>query len=78
MRTVSDEVLRLIAINRGWARSYSIIHNLVRNPRSPIPTVIGILPRIRTKDLFQLSQNKNVSEGVRRHAVRLSQARAGK
>ncbi len=78
MRTVSDEVLRLISISRGWARSYPIIHNLVRNPRTPIPTVIGILPRIRTKDLFQLSQNKNVSEGVRRHAVRLSQARAGK
>jgi len=78
MRTVSDEVLRLIAINRGWARSYSVIHNLVRNPRSPIPTVIGILPRIRTKDLSHLSQNKNVSEAVRRHAVRLSQARAGK
>lgn len=78
MRTVSDEVLRLIAINRGWARSYPIIHNLVRNPRTPIPTVIGILPRIRTKDLSQLSQNKNVSEAVRRQAVRLSQARAGK
>jgi hypothetical protein len=78
MRTVSDEVLRLISINRGWARSYSIIHNLVRNPRTPIPTVIGILPRIRTKDLSQLSQNRNVSEAVRRQAIRLSQARSGK
>jgi hypothetical protein len=78
MRTVSDEVLRLIAINRGWARSYPIIHNLVRNPRTPIPTVIGILPRIRTKDLTNLSLNRNVSEAVRRQAVRLSQARSGK
>jgi len=78
MRTVSDEVLRLIAINRGWARSYPIIHNLVRNPRTPIPTVIGILPRIRTKDLTNLSLNRNVSEAVRRQAIRLSQARSGK
>lgn len=78
MRTVSDEVLRLISINRGWARSYPIIHNLVRNPRTPIPTVIGILPRIRTKDLTHLSLNRNVSEAVRRQAVRLSQARSGK
>ena len=77
MRTVSDEVLRLIALNRAWARSYPIIHNLVRNPRSPIPTVIGILPRIRTKDLQNLSQNRNVSEAVRRQALRLSQARSG-
>lgn len=78
MRTVSDEVLRLISMNRGWARSYPIIHNLVRNPRTPIPTVIGILPRIRTKDLAQLSQNRNVSEAVRRQAIRLSGARSGK
>jgi regulator of extracellular matrix RemA (YlzA/DUF370 family) len=77
MRTVADEVLRLIALNRAWVRSYSIIHNLVRNPRTPIPTVINILPRIRTKDLQNLSQNRNVSEGVRRQAERLSQARSG-
>ncbi|MGH9905514.1 MAG: hypothetical protein ACRD8U_08030 [Pyrinomonadaceae bacterium] len=77
MRTVSDEVLRLMALNRSWARSYPIIHNLVRNPRTPIPTVIGILPRIRTKDLLHLSQNRNVSEAVRRQAIRLSQVRSG-
>ena len=77
MRTVADEVLRLIAMNRNWARSYSIIHNLCRNPRTPIATVIGTLPRIRTKDLKNLSQNRNISETARRQAARLSQARSG-
>ncbi|MEK6279703.1 MAG: hypothetical protein AABN95_05050 [Acidobacteriota bacterium] len=77
MRTVADEVLRLIAANRAWARSYSIIHNLVRNPRTPIPTVISTLPRIRTKDLQSLTLNRNVSEMVRRQAARLAQARSG-
>lgn len=77
MRTVADEVLRLIAMNRAWARSYTIIHNLVRNPRTPLPTVISTLPRIHTKDLKNLSQNRNVSEGARRQALRLSSARSG-
>ena len=77
MRTVSDEVLRVIALNRAWARSYPIIHNLARNPRSPIPTVLNILPRIRTKDLQALTQNRNVSEAVRRQAYRLHQTRSG-
>ncbi len=77
MRTVADEVLRLIALNRAWARSYAIIHNLVRNPRTPLPTVISTLPRIRTKDLKHLSQNRNVSESARRQALRLSSARSG-
>ena len=77
MRTVSDEVLRLIALNRNWARSYPIIHSLVRNPRTPIPTVVSTLPRIHTKDLKNLSQNRNVSEAVRRQALRLCEARSG-
>ena len=77
MRTVADEVLRLIAMNRSWARQYPIIHNLARNPRTPIPTVMTVLLRIRTKDLDALSQNRNVSETVRRQAYRLAQARSG-
>jgi hypothetical protein len=77
MRTVSDEVLRAIAMNRAWARSYPIILNLVRNPRTPIPTAINILPRIHTRDLQNISQNRNVSEAVRRQAYRLSSTRAG-
>ena len=77
MRTVSDEVLRLISLNRAWARSYTIIHNLSRNPRTPIATAINILPRIRTKDLQQLTQNRNVSEAVRRQAFRLLSTRSG-
>jgi len=75
MRTVADEVLRLIGLNRAWARSYPIIHNLARNPRTPMATAMQVLPRIRTKDLNAISQNRNVSESVRRQAYRLSQMR---
>ncbi len=77
MRTVSDEVLRLIAHNRAWARSYPIIHNLARNPRTPIATAISIMPRIQTRDLQNISQNRNVSEAVRRQAQRLIATRSG-
>ena len=77
MRTVSDEVLRLIALNRAWARSYPIILNLARNPRTPIPTAVNILPRIHTKELQAISQNRNVSEAVRRQAYRLVATRSG-
>ena len=75
MRTVSDEVLRLIAMNRGWARQYPIIHNLARNPRTPLPTSMGLLPRLHAKDLKTLGQNRNVSDAVRRQALRLATTR---
>ena len=78
MRTVAEEVLRLIGMNRAWARSYTIIHNLARNPRTPMATAVAILPRIQQKDLKVISENRNVAEGVRRQAYRLVQTRAGK
>jgi hypothetical protein len=77
MRTVSDEVLRIIAMNRAWARSYPIILNLARNPRTPVPTAMNILPRVHTKDLQNISLNRNVSEAVRRQAHRLAATRSG-
>lgn len=75
MRTVSEEVLRLIGTNHAWARSYPIIHNLARNPRTPMATAVHILSRIRTKDLKSIALNRNVSEAVRRQAYRLSEMR---
>lgn len=75
MRTVNDEVLRVIAMNRGWARQYPIIINLARNPRTPLPTAISILPRLYTRDLKALGQNRNVSDAVRRQSLRLSSVR---
>jgi len=38
---------------------------------------MNVLPRIRTKDLAGLTQNRNVSEAVRRQAYRLQQTRGG-
>jgi hypothetical protein len=75
MRTVAEEVLRLIGMNRAWTRSYPIIHNLARNPRTPLATAVHILPRIRTNDLKTIGLNRNVSEAVRRQAYRLSEMR---
>ncbi len=78
MRTVPEEVLRQIAINRNWARNYSIMHNLARNPRVSIGNAITILSRLQLRDLQAISKNRNVSDAVRRQALRLAQARVGR
>ncbi len=78
MRSVPEDVLRQIANDRQWSRSYSIVHNLARNPRTPIANVLNILSRLQLRDLAGLSKNKNVSDAVRRQALRLSQARTGR
>ena len=78
MRSVPEEILRTIANNRSWARNYSVVHNLARNPRTPIANSMTILSRLQLKDLVALTKNRNVSDAVRRQALRLTQARAGK
>jgi hypothetical protein len=78
MRSVPEDVLRQLANNRQWARSYPIIHNLARNPRTPIANVMSILTRLQLRDLKAISANKNVSDAVRRQAGRLSAARSGR
>jgi hypothetical protein len=78
MRTVPEDVLRQIAIGRKWARSYPIIHNLARNPRTPMANVIGILTRLQLRDLEALVKSRNVSEAVRKQALRLVNARKGR
>ena len=71
MRTVPAEVLRLVAMNRTWMRIYGVIHNLARNPRTPLANAMTLLIRIQTRDLKALSGNRNVSEAIRRQAGRI-------
>lgn len=75
MKTLPEEALRLIAINRQWGRSYPIIHNLVRNPRTPVAISIGLIPRLFPKDLKSLTTNRNVPDVIRKTAQRLLSAR---
>jgi hypothetical protein len=77
MRSISEDILRQIASNRQWSRSYSIMHSLARNPRTPMANVLTIMSRLQLRDLVALSKNRNVSDAVRRQALRLHNARTG-
>ena len=77
MRTVAEDILRQIAANRQWSRSYSVMHSLAKNPRTPIANVLTIMTRLQLRDLQALSKNRNVSDAVRRQALRLHTQRTG-
>lgn len=77
IKSVPEDVLRQIGQNRAWTRSYIVIHNLVRNPRTPIGTSLGFMNRIQTRDLRLLSLNKNIPDVIRQTANRLYLKRAG-
>ncbi|HWN99903.1 MAG TPA: hypothetical protein VNS63_11610 [Blastocatellia bacterium] len=77
MKSVPEEVLRQIGQNRAWTRSYPVIHNLIRNSRTPIATSLGFINRIQNRDMRALSLNKNIPDVVRSAAFRLFTKRAG-
>lgn len=71
LKSVNEEVLRLIGMSRQWTRSYTVIHNLVRNPKTPVALSLNFLNRIQSRDLRGLGQNKNIPEVVRTMANRM-------
>jgi hypothetical protein len=65
MANLSEEVLRIIALNRGWVKNYNVVAALTRNPKTPIALAMGFLQRLNERDLKMLSMDRNVSEPVR-------------
>jgi hypothetical protein len=63
-RTVSDDVLRQIALNREFTRSYQVRINLVMNPRTPLTFATRFVPHLRDSDLRILSKSKNISQAI--------------
>ena len=63
-RQVSEDVLRIIAQDRTWTRSYQVKMNLVLNPRTPFTFSSRLIPHIRESDLRSLSRSKNVPASI--------------
>lgn len=71
-RTVHEDVLRVIYTNREWLKLYQVKYNLVRNPKTPLPTALRFLPHVRPNDLRDLAKNKNVPHTIQTGARNLS------
>lgn len=70
-RTVHEDVLRVIYTNREWLKLYQVKHNLVKNPKTPLPTALRFLPHVRPNDLRDLARNRNVPHAIQTGARNL-------
>jgi hypothetical protein len=75
MRSLHEDILRAIAKNGEWTKKYSVALSLVRNPKTPSGLSVQFLARLGTRDLRNISGDKNVPELVRRNARILFLAR---
>ena len=65
MANVSDEVLRVIGVNRTWLKNYGVVLGLVKNPKTPPAISMQLLPRITERDMKMLAVDRNVPEALR-------------
>jgi hypothetical protein len=71
MKNVQQSVLRGIAGNRKFMKQYAVVRALTANPRCPVDISLKLLPSLLISDLQNLSKNKNVSDTIRKIALKL-------
>lgn len=70
-RSVSDEVLRMVATNRQWTRNYQVKLALSTNPKTPQPMAMKFINYLQDNDLRSMVKSKDVPTAVSTHARRI-------
>jgi hypothetical protein len=70
-KNVLEAVLRAIPMKRRFAKNYTIVRNLVFNPRTPLDLSLGLMKNLLVHDLKNLSGNKEVADTIRKLALRM-------
>jgi hypothetical protein len=77
-KNVLEAVLRAIPLKRRFVKNYAVVRNLVYNPRTPLDLSLGLMKNLLVHDLKNLSGNKEVSDTIRKLALRMFKQKAEK
>jgi hypothetical protein len=77
MKNVQEEVLRAISRKRKFMKNYNVARILVNNPRCPLDVALGLVSHLYVLDLKGLSTNKNISDTVRKLALKMHKEKSG-
>ena len=70
-KNVLEAVLRQIPLKRRFMKNYIVVRNLCANPRTPLDLGLGLMKNLMIADLKNLSANKEVSETIRKLAMKM-------
>jgi hypothetical protein len=65
MANVSEEVLRIIGMNRAWIKNYGVIAALTRNPKTPLAVSMRFVQRLTERDLKMAALDRNLQEPLK-------------
>jgi hypothetical protein len=77
MKNVQEEVLRAISRKRKFMKNYNVARTLANNPRCPLDVALGLVSHLYVNDLKGLSTNKNISDTVRKLALKMHKEKSG-
>jgi hypothetical protein len=72
-KNVLEAVLRQIPLKRRFMKNYKVVRNLVANPRTPLDLGLGLMKNLLSQDLKNISNNKEISETIRKLAMKMFQ-----
>lgn len=63
-RTSSDDLIRMILLNKDWVKSYEIKKALLIHPKTPPPKALRFITYLTMKDLKELAKSRQISSVI--------------
>ncbi len=77
LKSLADDVIRRITLNKQWTSKYSVALSLIKNPKTPISFSLNYLDKLIVRDLKQIQKDKDIPEPVRKKAKILIERKFG-
>jgi len=70
-RSSSDELIRIILLNRDWVKLYEMKKGLIVHPRTPLQTAMRYMTFLSEKDIRELAKSREVGQAIVNNARRM-------
>lgn len=74
-RSSSDELIRIILLNRDWVKLYDMKKALIIHPRTPLQAAMRYMTFLAEKDIKELAKSREVGQAIVNNARRMLMTR---
>lgn len=74
-RASSEELIRIIVLNREWVKNYDMKMALILHPRTPLQQAMRFMTFLAVKDIKTLAKSRNTSQAIVNNARRMMMAK---
>ncbi len=70
-RASSEDLIRIILLNREWVKNYDMKKALIVHPRTPLQKAMRYMTFLTEKDIKELAKSRNVTQAIVNNARRI-------